>query len=60
MSAERMPAGELYDARDPELLGSCARARELLGRFNAEPDDVPADAIVAGNPARAVRDLEVT
>ncbi len=38
MSAERMPAGELYDARDPELVAGRARARELLGRFNAEPD----------------------
>ena len=138
-----MLAGELYDARDPELVAARARARELLGRFNAQPDrslleellgsvgpeavieppfhcdygfnisvgerfyanvgcvfldcapisigddvwigggaivlpgvtigdravvgagsvvtrDIAADAIVAGNPARAVRDLEVT
>jgi maltose O-acetyltransferase len=38
MSAERMPAGELYDALDPELVAARARARELLGRFNAEQD----------------------
>jgi maltose O-acetyltransferase len=35
---ERMLAGELYDALDPELVAARARARELLGRFNAEPD----------------------
>jgi maltose O-acetyltransferase len=33
-----MLAGELYDARDPELVAARARARELLGRFNAQPD----------------------
>ena len=33
-----MLAGELYDARDPELVAARARARELLVRFNAQPD----------------------
>jgi maltose O-acetyltransferase len=38
MSIERMLAGELYDALDPELVAARARAREQLRRFNAEPD----------------------
>jgi maltose O-acetyltransferase len=38
MSTERMSTGELYDALDPELVAARARARKLLGRFNAEPD----------------------
>lgn len=37
MSIERMLAGELYDALDPELVAARARARDLLERFNAEP-----------------------
>jgi maltose O-acetyltransferase len=35
---ERMVSGELYDASDPELIAARARARELLGRYNAAPD----------------------
>jgi maltose O-acetyltransferase len=31
-------AGELYDALDPDLVAARARARELLGWFNARPD----------------------
>jgi maltose O-acetyltransferase len=38
MSTERMSAGELYDALDPELVAARARTRKLLGHFNAEPD----------------------
>ena len=38
MSTERMSAGELYDALDPELVAARARARKLLGRFNADPE----------------------
>ncbi len=38
MTVERMVAGELYDALDPGLVAARAHARELLGRFNAEPD----------------------
>jgi maltose O-acetyltransferase len=33
-----MLAGELYDASDPELAASRERARDLLGRYNAERD----------------------
>jgi maltose O-acetyltransferase len=37
---ERMVAGELYDAGDPELTASRLRARQLTGRYNATaPDD---------------------
>lgn len=32
---ERMLAGELYDASDPELLHRRGRARELMARYNA-------------------------
>ena len=35
---ERMLAGELYCASDPELRVARARAREFLSRYNAEPD----------------------
>jgi maltose O-acetyltransferase len=35
---EKMTAGELYDPADPELSEARARARELLGRFNAGGD----------------------
>jgi maltose O-acetyltransferase len=35
---ERMLAGELYDASDPELVAARGRARGLLVRYNAEPD----------------------
>jgi len=35
---ERMLAGELYDASDPELVAARARARQLLARYNAAPD----------------------
>jgi maltose O-acetyltransferase len=38
MSTGRIVAGELYDALEPELVVARARARELLGRFNAAPD----------------------
>jgi maltose O-acetyltransferase len=39
MSArERMLAGELYDASDPELLAARAQARALLARYNAARD----------------------
>jgi maltose O-acetyltransferase len=37
---ERMLAGELYDASDPDLLAARRRTRELLARYNADP--VPA------------------
>jgi maltose O-acetyltransferase len=37
---ERMLAGELYSASDPELVAARARARELISRYNATlPDD---------------------
>lgn len=37
---ERMLAGDLYDASDPELVRRRARARDLMSRFNASrPDD---------------------
>jgi maltose O-acetyltransferase len=35
---EQMVAGELYDAMDPELVEARARARQLLGRYNATGD----------------------
>jgi maltose O-acetyltransferase len=35
---ERMLAGELYDASDPELAAARERARELLQRFDTERD----------------------
>ena len=35
---ERMLAGELYDATDPELAGDRERARALLQRYTAERD----------------------
>jgi maltose O-acetyltransferase len=35
---ERMLAGELYHAFDPELVAARARAREVLARYNAAPD----------------------
>jgi maltose O-acetyltransferase len=35
---ERMLAGELYDALDPELVEARERARELLTRYNATRD----------------------
>jgi maltose O-acetyltransferase len=38
MNMDRMLAGELYDALDPELMAARARAREVLGRFNAKAD----------------------
>jgi maltose O-acetyltransferase len=34
---ERMLAGELYRAADPELAAARARARELTARYNASP-----------------------
>jgi maltose O-acetyltransferase len=34
---ERMLAGELYLASDPELVAARVRARELTGRYNATP-----------------------
>jgi maltose O-acetyltransferase len=34
---ERMLAGELYLASDPELVAGRVRARELTGRYNATP-----------------------
>lgn len=36
---ERMLAGELYDANDPELVAARLRARTLLGRFEAAAAD---------------------
>ncbi len=35
---ERMVAGELYDALDPELVEARERARQLLARYNASGD----------------------
>ena len=35
---ERMLAGELYRASDPELLAARARARRVVARYNAEPE----------------------
>ena len=35
---ERMVAGDLYDALDPELVEARERARLLLGRYNATGD----------------------
>jgi maltose O-acetyltransferase len=35
---EKMLAGELYDASDPELVQMCRRARQLLQTFNASLD----------------------
>jgi maltose O-acetyltransferase len=35
MERERMVAGELYQASDPELVEARARARELTARYNA-------------------------
>ena len=35
---ERMVAGELYDALDPELVEARGRARLLLARYNATGD----------------------
>jgi maltose O-acetyltransferase len=34
----KMLAGELYDASDPELVAARRRTRELLRRYNGEPD----------------------
>jgi maltose O-acetyltransferase len=34
---ERMLAGELYDASDPELVAGRRRVRELVDRYNADP-----------------------
>jgi maltose O-acetyltransferase len=49
MSArERMLAGQLYDASDPELVAARARARELLaaGRFEQLFASIGRDAVV--------------
>src|SRR5947208_2420097 len=35
---DKMLAGELYDAADPELAAERLRARELMRRFNASSD----------------------
>ena len=43
---ERMLAGELYDASDPELVASRERARELLQRFNGERDTAVLGALL--------------
>jgi len=39
---EKMLAGELYDATDPELVAGRLRARKLLGRYNTSPPDYDA------------------
>src|SRR5919204_4239376 len=55
MSAkERMLAGELYDASDPELTAARARARELLARFNVRPDRSLLEELLASVGAEAV------
>ena len=38
---EKMLAGELYDAEDPELAAMRQRCRALTGRFNHQPDATP-------------------
>jgi maltose O-acetyltransferase len=52
---ERMLAGELYDASDPELLAARAQARALLARYNADRDP----AILATLLGRAQEDTIV-
>src|SRR5919198_4550419 len=48
MSAkERMLAGEVYDASDPELSAARTRARELLARFNAGPTRMLLEELLA-------------
>jgi maltose O-acetyltransferase len=55
MSAkERMLAGELYDASDPELSAARTRARELLARFNAGPTRMLLEELLASVGAEAV------
>ena len=48
---QRMLAGELYLANDPELVAERARAAALLERYNATPDAEPDER------ARLLRDL---
>jgi maltose O-acetyltransferase len=48
---QRMLAGELYLANDPELVAERARAAKLLERYNATPDGEPDER------ARLLRDL---
>lgn len=40
---ERMLAGELYEAWDPDLVRRRAQARDLTARFNASPHDDPSE-----------------
>ena len=40
---ERMLAGDLYLADDPELVAAARRAHDLLHRFNASPPSEPAE-----------------
>jgi len=39
---DAMLSGALYDALDPDLAAARARARALVARLNATPDDAPA------------------
>jgi maltose O-acetyltransferase len=51
---ERMLAGELYDASDPELRAARGRARELLARYNARPERSLLEELLASVGAEAV------
>ena len=57
---ERMLAGELYIADDPELALDAERAMSLAHRLNTtDPTrDLPADVVAVGNPARVIRQVE--
>ncbi|TYB96818.1 sugar O-acetyltransferase [Micromonospora sp. WP24] len=44
---ERLLAGDLYQADDPEIVAELARAVRLMGRFNTSPADDPAARFVA-------------
>jgi maltose O-acetyltransferase len=51
---ERMLAGELYRASDPELLAARARAREVVTRYNDAPDVTALEALFEHLGANAV------
>lgn len=58
---EKMLAGEVYDACDPELLEDLNRVKVLCQQYNnLLPTDFAArnNSIAAGNPAKVIKTIE--
>ncbi|MBO3282957.1 hypothetical protein JYU28_01630 [Paenibacillus polymyxa] len=59
---QKMIDGELYVAADPQLTSEREYARRCVRLFNqtTETDRVPDHVVVAGNPARIIKQIEIS